>query len=109
MREPILEHTSWIVLLYHFAGYSRVIGPAASGFFRVPFRRWIVLDYAGSALWAISFITGGYMLGVFGLSLDSTDRNVQVVEILLFAFAALSIATIIYRARTKKKEGPLNI
>jgi membrane protein DedA with SNARE-associated domain len=109
MREPILEHTGWIVLLYHFAGYSRVIGPAASGFFRVPFGRWIVLDYIGSALWATSFITGGYLLGVAGLSLDSTEGNVQVVELLLFGLAALSIGTIIYRARTKKKEGPLNI
>jgi membrane protein DedA with SNARE-associated domain len=86
-----------------------VIGPAASGFFRVPFRRWIVLDYIGSAIWATSFITGGYLLGVAGLSLDSTEDNVQVVELLLFGLAALSIATIVYRARTKKKEGPLNI
>ncbi len=109
MREPILEHTKWIVLLYHFAGYSRIIGPAASGFFRVPFGRWIVLDYLGSALWAVSFITGGYLLGVFGLSLDSTDNNVQVVEILLFGFAAVSIGIVLYRARTKKEEGPLNL
>ncbi len=109
MREPLLEHTGWIVLMYHFAGYSRIIGPAASGFFRVPFRRWIVLDYIGSALWATAFMTGGYMLGVAGLSLDSTDRNVQVVELLLFGLAAVSIGLIIYRARTKKKEGPVNL
>jgi membrane protein DedA with SNARE-associated domain len=109
MREPILKHTTWIVLVYHFAGYSRIIGPAASGFFRVPFGRWIMLDYAGSALWAVSFITGGYLLGVFGLSLDSTDRNVQIVEFLLFGFAALTIGTILYRARTSKREGPVNL
>jgi membrane protein DedA with SNARE-associated domain len=109
MREPLLEHTGWIVLLYHFAGYSRLIGPAASGFLRVPFARWVVLDYAGSALWVISFMTGGYLLGVFGLSLDSTDKNVRVVEILLFALAIISVSLVVYRARTKKEEGPVNL
>ena len=109
MRGPLLEHTSWLVLMYHFAGYSRLIGPAASGFLRVPFGRWVFLDYIGSALWVITFMTGGYMLGVAGLSLDSTDKNVQVVELLLFGLAAVSIGLIIYRARTKKKEKPINL
>jgi membrane protein DedA with SNARE-associated domain len=105
MREPLLEHTSWLVLLYHFAGYSRLIGPAASGFLRVPFGRWVLLDYAGSALWVITFVMIGYMLGVFGhLSLDATDRNVNIVEILLFALAIVSVGAIIIRSNKKKAE-----
>jgi membrane protein DedA with SNARE-associated domain len=103
MREPLLEHTTWIVILYHFAGYSRLIGPAASGFLRVPFRRWVLLDYFGSALWVISFMIGGYLLGVFGLSLDSTDRNVNVVEILLFVLAIVSVSLVILRSNKKKE------
>jgi membrane protein DedA with SNARE-associated domain len=110
MREPLLEHTSWLVVLYHFAGYSRLIGPAASGFLRVPFARWVLLDYLGSALWVITFMTGGYMLGAFtSLSLESTDKNVRIVEFLLFGLAIISISLIMYRARTKKEEGPLNL
>jgi membrane protein DedA with SNARE-associated domain len=103
MREPLLEHTNWLVLLYHFAGYSRLIGPAASGFLRVPLRRWVLLDYAGSALWVVSFMMGGYLLGVFGLSLDATDRNVRVMEILLFALAVVGIVVLINRSNKRKK------
>ena len=109
MREPLLENSSWLIILYHFAGYSRLIGPAASGFLRVPFRRWVMLDYLGSALWVITFMTGGYLLGVFGLTLESTDKNVRIVEILLFGLAITSVSLVLYRARTKKEEGPPNL
>ncbi len=103
MRGPLLEHTSWLVVLYHFAGYSRLIGPAASGFLRVPFARWVLLDYFGSALWVVVFMTGGYLLGVAGLKLESTDKNVRVVEILLFALAIISVSLILFRANKKKE------
>jgi membrane protein DedA with SNARE-associated domain len=103
MREPLLEHSTWVVLLYHFAGYSRTIGPAASGFLRIPFRRWLLLDYAGSAVWVAVFMSIGYLLGVFGLSLDTTEGNVRVVEILLFALAAIGVTVVIVRARRKRQ------
>jgi membrane protein DedA with SNARE-associated domain len=109
MRGPLLDNSSWLIILYHFAGYSRLIGPAASGFLRVPFGRWMMLDYLGSALWVVVFMTGGYLLGAFGLSLDSTDKNVRVVELLLFALAIMSVSLVVYRARTKKEEGPVNL
>ena len=105
MREPLLEHSGWLIVLYHFAGYSRLIGPAASGFLRVPFRRWVVLDYAGSALWVVVFVMLGYMLGVFSLSLDATDDNVRVIEIILFILAALGVAFIVARAKQRRERG----
>jgi membrane protein DedA with SNARE-associated domain len=102
MREPLLEHSGWLILLYHFAGYSRLIGPAASGFLRVPFRRWMVLDYAGSALWVVVFVMLGYVLGVFGLSLDATDDNVRVVEIILFALAVIGVTFLMTRTDKRR-------
>jgi membrane protein DedA with SNARE-associated domain len=102
MRGPLMQHTSWLVVLYHFAGYSRLIGPAASGFLRVPFGRWVLLDYFGSALWVIAFVMGGYLLGALGLSLDATDRNVNVMEILLFALAAVGLVVLVTRSNKRK-------
>ena len=49
MRGTLVHENEWVVVAYHFAGYSRLIGPAAAGFMRMPFRRWIVLDYIGAA------------------------------------------------------------
>jgi membrane protein DedA with SNARE-associated domain len=102
MREPLLKQSVWLVLLYHFAGYSRLIGPAASGFIRMPLPRWMLLDYAGSTLWVLAYMVGGYLLGVFGVSLDATDRNVRVIEVLLFATAALAVTVLLARANRRQ-------
>ena len=105
MREPLLNQSTWLVLSYHFAGYSRLVGPAASGFLRMPFRRWMVLDYIGVSLWVVSFIMGGYLLGVAGLSLDdSSERSVQIFEIILFSFFAIAIVTVMRRAGGQRKD-----
>jgi len=102
MREPLLEHSIWLVLVYHFAGYSRLIGPAAAGFIRMPLRRWLVLDYAGAALWVTVYMFAGYLLGVFGLSLDDSDRNVRVFEAILFGLGAIAVITVMIRARRQE-------
>ena len=104
MREPLLDNSVWLVLSYHFAGYSRLIGPAAAGFIRMPFVRWMVLDYIGVSLWVVAFMTGGYLLGVAGLSLDdSSERSVQIFEIILFAFFVIAIVTVMRRTRAQRR------
>lgn len=102
MREPLLQHSIWLVLVYHFAGYSRLIGPAAAGFIRMPFRRWLVLDYAGAALWVSVYMTVGYLLGVASLSLDDSDRNVRIFEAILFGMGAVAVVTVMMRSRRQE-------
>jgi membrane-associated protein len=85
LRQPIMRWSVIFVLFYHFAGYSRVVGPAAAGILRMPFRRWVPLDYAGASLWVVVYVMAGYVLGHLGLTLDSTQGNFRVFEWLLFA------------------------
>ena len=70
----------WFVLFYHFAGYTRVIGPTAAGLLRMPYHRWAMADYGGAVLWILGYFSIGYALGVLGLSLDSTDRWFRIGE-----------------------------
>jgi len=79
-REPLLRRGTWFVLLYHFAGYTRVIGPTAAGLLRMPFRRWAPVDYGGAVLWILCYFGIGYGLGLAGLTLDSTDEYFRYVE-----------------------------
>jgi membrane-associated protein len=79
-REPLLRRGGWFVLLYHFAGYTRVIGPTAAGLLRMPFKRWAPFDYGGAVLWILCYFGIGYALGVAGLTLDSTDQYFRYVE-----------------------------
>lgn len=85
LRQPIMRWSVLFVLFYHFAGYSRVVGPAAAGILRMPARRWVPLDYAGASLWVTAYVMVGYVLGHLGLTLDSTQGNFRVFEWLLFA------------------------
>ena len=100
MRAPLLERGAFLVLTYHFAGYSRLVGPAAAGFLRMPFWRWVVLDYIGVVLWVFSFLSAGFLLGVAGLSLEpeESERTVRVFEVVLFALFAVAVFTVLRRA-----------
>jgi membrane protein DedA with SNARE-associated domain len=80
VREPLMRRGVWFVLFYHFAGYTRVIGPTAAGLLRMPYHRWAMADYGGAVLWICAYFAIGYLLGIAGLSLDSTDRWFRIVE-----------------------------
>ena len=91
MREPILRRGTLFVLFYHFAGYTRVIGPTAAGLLRMPYRAWALADHFGAVLWIFAYFGIGYGLGVAGLTLDSTDRYFRYVEWGLLVLASVWI------------------
>jgi len=110
MREPLMKHSPWLILSYHFAGYSRLIGPAAAGFLRMPMLRWMLFDYVGVFIWVFTFITGGWLIAeIFNLRLDEhNERSVQIFEIILFVFFVIAVVTVMRTQRGRRfgqKEG----
>jgi membrane protein DedA with SNARE-associated domain len=99
LRQPVMRWSVLFVLLYHFAGYSRVIGPAMAGVLRMPARRWLLLDMIGASLWVTAFVMEGYVLGSLGITLDSTQDNFRFFEWLLFAAFAGWIIVLAFSAR----------
>jgi membrane protein DedA with SNARE-associated domain len=77
------------VMVYHFAGYTRVVGPAAAGLLRMPYRQWAPADHLGATLWAATFMGVGYALGAAGVTLDSTNEYFRYVEWGLLAVVGL--------------------
>lgn len=112
VREPLLRRGGWFVLFYHFAGYTRVIGPTAAGLLRMPFRRWSVADYGGAVLWVCGYFGIGYLLGIAGLSLDSTDRWFRVLEwgllvaVVIWVNLMLKQHAALFAPREKPDEAP---
>ena len=96
-RSGMETNHRWIILAYHWAGYSRVVGPAAAGLFRIPYRRWAPLDYAGGALWVLGYTGLGILLGIFGLEFGDTKAMVRVLELFFTAMFAAIVAMAIYR------------
>jgi membrane protein DedA with SNARE-associated domain len=80
VREPILRRGTLFVLVYHFAGYTRVVGPTAAGFLKMPYGKWAPADYIGASLWVCLYMAIGYGLGKAGFTLDSTDEYFRYVE-----------------------------
>jgi membrane protein DedA with SNARE-associated domain len=98
IRERMEAHTTWIILVYHFAGYSRMIGPAAAGIFRIPYRRWAPLDYLGGTLWVFAFTMAGVVLGLAGVEFSDTKTVVTVIEWVLFGLLVLMVLWVYGRA-----------
>ncbi|MDP3910139.1 MAG: DedA family protein [Gemmatimonadales bacterium] len=97
VREPILRRGPLFVLIYHFAGYTRLVGPAAAGLLRMPYRRWAVADHLGAALWVAVFLGIGYGLAAAGITLDTTDRWFRTFE---WALLGLVLAWVLYLYRS---------
>ncbi len=80
VREPLLRRGMSFVLFYHFAGYTRVVGPASAGLMRMPFHRWAIADYGGACLWVAAYMAIGWALGRAGFTLDTSDHYFHYVE-----------------------------
>lgn len=99
IREPLLRRGQLFVLVYHFAGYTRVMGPAAAGMLRMPYRQWAPADYTGAALWITTFMGVGYGLGLAGVTFDSSDPYFRYVEWGLLAFVLIIGLYMYWKAR----------
>lgn len=95
VREPLMRWSGWFVLFYHFAGYSRLVGPAAAGILRMPVRRWAPIDYAGATLWVSSHVMAGYVLGMLGVTLDPANERFRIFEWFLFAVFAVWVLLVL--------------
>ena len=103
VRKPLMEKGALFVLLYHFAGYTRVVGPTASGFLKMPFKKWALFDYSGAALWIAGYMGIGYGLGAAGFTLDSSEDYFRYVEWALLALVGFSMWGL-YRSAEKAWE-----
>jgi membrane protein DedA with SNARE-associated domain len=110
VREPILSRGAAFVLTYHFAGYTRVIGPAAAGLLGMPFRKWAPADYGGAVLWVTCYIAIGYALGIAGVTLDSTDEYFRYLEwlllglVLIYGYHMYNVAMKAYEDHMRRQE-----
>lgn len=110
VREPILNRGTAFVLTYHFAGYTRVVGPAAAGLLCMPYRKWAPADYGGAVLWVSAYIAIGYALGIAGVTLDSTDEYFRYLEwlllglVLVYGYHMYNMGMKAYEEHQKKKD-----
>lgn len=108
VRVRMESHSTWLILAYHFAGYSRVFGPTAAGLFQIPYRRWAPLDYAGATLWVLAFTFLGVALGLAGVEFKDTKTVTRIVELLLFGLLIGGVVLVYTRAARASRAADQN-
>lgn len=107
VRGEMESNSTWIILAYHFAGYSRAVGPPAAGLFRIPYRKWAPLDYLGGTVWAITYVLVGVVLGAFGVEFGDTKAMVRLLEVLFLVLLVVALASTFVRSSRRARRATL--
>ncbi len=98
VRGPMESNRRWIILAYHFAGYSRAVGPIAAGIFRIPFRKWAPFDYSGATVWVLLYVMIGVVLGLAGVKFNDTERMARLLEIFFTGLLVVALVAAVWRS-----------
>ena len=97
-REPML------LMFCHFVSYLRMFVPATAGMSGVPFRRWLMLDATGAALWVASHVAAGYFLSLSSASEVGRTSGVIVIGLFLVIITARYLKGMFLRRRAQAGE-----
>lgn len=96
-KEPAL------ILFCHFENFLRMLVPVTAGISGVPFRKWLVLNTAGSVFWVAAYITMGYFLSLSGALAASKTIGLVVLGLLIVWFGARYISV----RKARAGQGPV--
>lgn len=57
------KHGNGAVLVGRWVGLMRALVPALAGMTRMPYRRFLLFNAIGGAVWASTVVSGGYLAG----------------------------------------------
>jgi membrane protein DedA with SNARE-associated domain len=63
LEDLFARHGGKTVVIARFIGILRALAPFVAGSSRMPYRSFLVFNVIGAALWAIAFVSLGYLLG----------------------------------------------
>jgi undecaprenyl-diphosphatase len=63
LDELFTRHGGKTVLIARFVGILRALAPFIAGASRMPYRRFLLFNVIGAVLWAVAFVSLGYVLG----------------------------------------------
>ncbi len=100
-RRLLDRHTTVIILAFRFLYGLRTVGPIAIGTSSVSFRRFLVLNAIGAAVWAVAIAAAGY---AFGGAVEVIISDIKRYEhIVAGAVAVAAIVLFIVRAIIRRR------
>lgn len=83
------RHGPKAVFVGRFVGFARALVPFVAGASRMPYRRFVVYDTLGAALWTVTFVVLGYALGASWRMAEKWVGRVGLLAGLVVASAGL--------------------
>jgi membrane protein DedA with SNARE-associated domain len=88
----LARYDAWFILTFRFIYGIRNISSFALGISPVPRRRFMLLNLLGSAIWATSFVSAGYIFGgLLGVAVDNLAEVLGLFMLGAFLFAAVTL------------------
>jgi membrane protein DedA with SNARE-associated domain/predicted ABC-type transport system involved in lysophospholipase L1 biosynthesis ATPase subunit len=88
------RHGNWAVLVGRWVGLMRALVPALAGMTGMPYRRFLLFNAIGGAVWASAVVLGGYFAGASWQRLQSVLGNITYVGIGAAAIGALTVLVV---------------
>ena len=95
------RHATWFIVANRFMYGLRLAGPIAVGMSALPWRRFLALNVAGAAIWAVAIALAGY---VFGEVLARVLEDLHRAEAWVFG-VGLVVALAVLALRVLRRRG----
>lgn len=99
-RELLARRGGIAVFLGRFVAFLRAMMPALAGLSRMPYRRFVVWNAAGGAVWGVAYVLLGYLAGNSYERVAATAGRGVAVTLGALAVAAL----VVWRVRAYRRE-----
>jgi membrane protein DedA with SNARE-associated domain len=87
----MMRRGGWAVLTGRWVGVLRALMPAIAGMTRMPYRRFLVFNAIGGAVWAVAVAIAGYLAGASWQRVQTYLGNVGLLVLAGFVVAVLAL------------------
>jgi len=100
----VLKHGHWAVFVARFITGLRVLAGPFAGAFLMPYPRFLLFNFSGAVVWAITIGCAGFL---FGSNWGRLVRLVKAADLVILALVAAGavVAGVVYARRQKKRKG----
>jgi membrane protein DedA with SNARE-associated domain len=88
------------VFFGRFVGFARALVPFVAGASEMPYRKFVVYDAIGAALWTIGFVTLGYVVGA---SWQAAEKWISRSGLVVAGIVLVAVTVVWFRRRRSKR------
>jgi membrane protein DedA with SNARE-associated domain len=98
-RSVLARRGGSAVFFARFVAFFRAVMPALAGASHMPYRRFLVFNAVGGAVWAVSFVLLGYLAGNSFRAVEKTVGRGVAAVVLVLVLAAV----VVWRLRRQRR------